>query len=344
MAVGIDISPRWQRGFDWSTVDYSDDPQRGVRYVWVKVSDGGSAYDFQSNKVPMINGAKSRGIPVGGYHFSQPGDPVAQADLLANEVFRLGATGVAPMLDLEDNSTGSGLPNIPDSQKRAWAIGFCNRIVARGLRPAVYMNNALAKLLRPDTWPTSGLVVVIARYGAKPDSAAGRYDVHQFASNGTRGGVEVDLDESYTNNHLTGAFTVSDSSNIQAIYDSLVAPKLSKVPGSTKTFAAEEFGRFTNANCYDFATNQFPTLQHNVAALITAFNQLGGELSQVFTALNTRLDSIDTRLTAIETAVGATAAQTQTQTAELRVEHQKITAAAASAPLTLSQLTEGASE
>ncbi|QRP50678.1 glycoside hydrolase family 25 protein [Amycolatopsis sp. FDAARGOS 1241] len=177
----------------------------GVTFVYVKLSDGGSTPGGGRGDAEVA-GARSVGIPVGGYHFVQanPG-PAAQADILLGEVRRLDATGCVPMLDLEDNPAGSGLPNIPDSQKAAFGKAFCNRVAAQGFRPGVYLNNALAKLLRPDNWGVPGLVIWIARYGANPDAAAGRYDIHQYSSSGSIPGITaagLDLDESYTAAHL----------------------------------------------------------------------------------------------------------------------------------------------
>lgn len=203
--VGLDMHPVYQRLFNWAAVDFSDDPTRGVRFCWIKVSDGAKRYIGLLNGVEyppdaLVAGAKSRGIPVGAYHYAQTGDPVAQANVLIGEVDRLDARGVVPMLDLE-------APFTANAAARDFGIRFCTQVLARGYRPAVYMSSSFAKVLRPDQWPVAGLVIVIARYGAKPESAGspqytGRYDVHQYASNGFRGGVSVDMDDAYTNNHL----------------------------------------------------------------------------------------------------------------------------------------------
>ena len=200
MAKGIDIYSRYQTVTNWPAVKAS-----GVSYVWVKLSDGSGLPNGGRNPGDgQVTGAKAAGIPVGGYHFSQPGSAERQADIFIAEVRRLGATGLVPMLDLEDNPPKSNKANIPDSQKKAWGIAFCRQVASHGFRPGVYMNNALAKLLRPDTWGITGLAIWIARYGAKPDAAAGRYDVHQYSSAGSVPGItgSVDLNESYTTAHI----------------------------------------------------------------------------------------------------------------------------------------------
>ncbi|MFJ9783090.1 glycoside hydrolase family 25 protein [Amycolatopsis sp. NPDC101161] len=201
MTRGADVHPFYQRGLRWDQV--SD-----LAFVWVKVSDGGAPYTRAEGGVVYrpdthVAGAKSRGIPVGGYHYAQLTlGPEAQADLLLAEVRRLGATGVAPMLDLE-------APFRPDSAARAFGTAFCRRVAAAGLRPAVYMSASFAAALRPDQWDVPDLVIVIARYGARPEAPGagrypGRYDVHQYTSSGSLPGSAgaVDFDESYTGNQL----------------------------------------------------------------------------------------------------------------------------------------------
>lgn len=198
---GTDVHPVYQRGIRWDQV--SD-----INFVWVKVSDGGSPYVGTSGGVRYVPdthvaGAKSRGIPVGGYHYAELSPaPEAQADVLIGEVRRLGALGVAPMLDLE-------APFTANAAARSFGIAFCNRVLAAGLQPAVYMSASFARVLRPDQWSIPGLVIVIARYGARPEAAGsaqylGRYDVHQYQRDGALPGStgEVDFDESYTTNLL----------------------------------------------------------------------------------------------------------------------------------------------
>jgi lysozyme len=212
MALGIDIYARYQKVTDWHAVK-----GHGVGYVWVKLTDGDGRVANPGDS--LVAGAKSVGIPVGGYHFSQPGSPEGQADLLLGEVRRLGATGLVPMLDMEDNPPGSGRPNIPAGQKRDFVIRFCNRVRAAGFRPGVYMNNADARALRPDTMPVPGLVIWIARYGAKPDYG-GRYDLHQYSSSGGISGIQaqaVDLNESYTNNHFAVASKTEEDEDMSVI-------------------------------------------------------------------------------------------------------------------------------
>lgn len=194
VSEGIDIHPVYQRGIRVDLVP-------NISFVWVKVSDGGAPYSTKPDA--MVNAVKAAKRAVGGYHYAQLNPPPeTQANVLVGEVRRLGAKGVTPMLDLE-------APFTPNAFARDFGIRFCNRVAAAGFRPAVYMSSSFAKALRPDQWGIPNLVIVIARYGNKPEAAGssqylGRYDVHQYSSSGSVTGSAglVDLDRAYTNNHL----------------------------------------------------------------------------------------------------------------------------------------------
>lgn len=214
MARGIDVHCYYQKDLNWAALD-------DVGFVWVKVSDGGSAYTKTVSGVTyrpdtQVAGAKSRDLPVGGYHYAELSPaPETQADVLLAEVRRLGATGVVPMLDLE-------APFMANAAAKTFGVAFCNRVAASGFRPAVYMSASMAKTLRPDQWGIPGLVIVIARYGAKPEAAGpaqylGPYDVHQYASDGALPGSTCDLDESYTTNHLIGDSDMTFPYNTQVV-------------------------------------------------------------------------------------------------------------------------------
>lgn len=187
--LGIDIYRKFQTVTDWNSVK-----AHGVGYVWTKVTDGGGVATAGPADA-IVAGAKSAGIPVGGYHYAQLSpSPERQAEVFVAEVRRLGADGLVPMLDLE-------APFGANDAARDFGIRFCRRVAELGFRPGVYMNNAFARILRPDLWVGSP-VLWIARYGARPDY---RYDVHQYSSSGAVPGISagsVDLNESYTNNHL----------------------------------------------------------------------------------------------------------------------------------------------
>lgn len=215
MALGIDIY-RYQTVTDWKAVKNA-----GVSFVYVKATDGSGYAPVRADN--QVNGAHGVGLPVGVYHFCQPGDPVAQANVLLSEVRRLDATGLGPALDLEDNPTGTGKANIPDSQKTGWAKTFLGVVAAAGYRPVVYMSSALAKTLRPDQWGIPNLVIWIASYGpnngqrnALTGGYPGRVDIHQYTSVGHVPGItgQVDLNEALTDVEDDMPITESDAQTL----------------------------------------------------------------------------------------------------------------------------------
>lgn len=194
MSLGIDIHPYYQRDItSWSAVRGA-----GVQWVYVKASDGGSAYTKQVGGVVYrpdthVSGASSVSLPVGVYHYAQFGDPVAQANVLIREHQRLGAT-LPPMLDLE-------APFTPNATARTFAVAFLTRIAAAGYRPVLYLSSSHAKTLRPDTWGIPGLVLWIASYGVNDGTQhpltggyPGRVDIHQYTSVGRVAGINADVD------------------------------------------------------------------------------------------------------------------------------------------------------
>lgn len=185
--LGVDIY-RYQTVTDWRAF------ARSASYAWVKLTDGNGPAVVRGDK--QVNGCRSVGVPVGGYHWAQPGDPEHQASVFVGELRRLKALDLAPALDLEDEKFSL-------STARDFGVRFCRAIARSGYRPAVYMSASWAGALRPDQWGTPNLVIWLAAYGtndgARRSSAvdrhySGRYDVHQYTSNGRVPGVSGAVD------------------------------------------------------------------------------------------------------------------------------------------------------
>jgi lysozyme len=229
MALGIDLYRKYQSVTDWNAVR-----NHGVGFAWVKLTDGGGIATAGSGAA-MVDGARAAGIPVGGYHYAQLSpSPETQAEVFIREVRRTGAVGCTPMLDLE-------APFAPDAGAADFAHRFMRRVAALGFRPGIYYNNAFAKRLRADQWPENP-VVWIARYGARPDPEAGRYDIHQYSSSGTVPGViasGVDLNDSYTNAHLIGAAPTPGKDPISMLQPSQIALRQTSAPGDPLVFKGQ---------------------------------------------------------------------------------------------------------
>jgi hypothetical protein len=211
--LGVDLHPVYQRG----TNALPD-----VEYGWLKLADGAAVYHNRADALAAL--FRSRGLPFGGYEFAQPGTDGAKAfDVLWAECQRLGATGVAPAVDIE----GAGW-TLTTAAARGKA--FCARARAAGVRPAIYMGTSMLQAIRPDLWAEKP-VIWAPRYGARPEAPGagqylGHYDVHQYTSSGTLPGSAgaVDWNQAYTNAHLLGtteedmAFTQDDFTALMWTY------------------------------------------------------------------------------------------------------------------------------
>ena len=191
--LGIDIY-RYQTVTDWEAVR-----RHGVGFVYVKGTDGGSPAIVRADA--QVRGADSVSIPVGLYHYAQLSpSPEAQADVLAKEVRRLGATDLPPALDLED-------PHTPGPVARDFALRFIARMRNQGFpRVTLYANTSmLTGIGGPDIDDDLDIVIWAASYGPNdgrrhPLRYAGRVDIHQYTSVGRVPGIDgvVDLNESLT--------------------------------------------------------------------------------------------------------------------------------------------------
>jgi GH25 family lysozyme M1 (1,4-beta-N-acetylmuramidase) len=205
----VDVHPYYQRGADLS----------GVGFAWIKMADGAAVYSKTVNGVRYTADEHARrlrvaGRPFGGYEFAEPGtDGARAADVLWAECRRLGATGVAPAVDIE----GSGwTPASAQARGRA----FCARMRQKGVRPAVYMDLSMLQTCRPDLWPENP-VIWAPRYGALPQvngRYTGRYDVHQYTSSGSLPGSAgaVDFNQAYGSAHLITSQEAPDMDATQA--------------------------------------------------------------------------------------------------------------------------------
>jgi GH25 family lysozyme M1 (1,4-beta-N-acetylmuramidase) len=177
MPEGIDVYIANQTVTSWSQVRASD-----IDWCYQKVSDGSGTR--------QINPGPFAGVAQGGYHFSQPGSPVDQANLLVNRCEALGLIDLNPALDLEDNPPTSGRANIPNNQKAAFAINFGRQVLARGHGFTLYANDS--------TWQSIYNQVMsalpqtfrwVARYRTAPPITP--YDAWQYTSSGSCPGIST---------------------------------------------------------------------------------------------------------------------------------------------------------
>jgi len=111
---GIDVS-HWNGNVRWGSVDQVD-----CQFVWAKMSQGRDHYD--KSREHNLDGCRSNGIPIGGYHFPSPhigmssNDPKLEVEQFLRALGPIQPGDMLPVLDLE-----AGVKGDPD-HNRQWAL------------------------------------------------------------------------------------------------------------------------------------------------------------------------------------------------------------------------------
>ncbi|MET9262423.1 GH25 family lysozyme [Amycolatopsis sp. NPDC004079] len=191
MALIVDLYQKYNAVTHWNTL------KAAVDGAYIKYSDGNGPAQVTADA--YVSGCKNAGIPWGGYHFAEPGDPVRQADVLVSMYRRYGGQ-LLPALDLESGG-------IPLAARAGFARAFLERVHQSYSRVALYASTSWLTALRPDTWPYDWDVTWAAEYNVNDGTRhavryyGGRVDLHQYTSNGRiPGGTAGSVDLSYTDN------------------------------------------------------------------------------------------------------------------------------------------------
>ncbi len=188
MALIIDLYKKYNPVVNWTAL------RDAVDAVYIKYTDGTGSAQVPADD--YVAGCRGQGIPYGGYHFAETGDPLRQADVFVDQYRKLGGQ-LAPALDLE---TG----DIPVAQRPAFARTFLERVHQSYPRVALYASTSWLATLKPDTWPYDWDITWAAEYGVNNGQRnamrhySGRVDLHQFTSNGRNPGISGAVDLSYT--------------------------------------------------------------------------------------------------------------------------------------------------
>jgi GH25 family lysozyme M1 (1,4-beta-N-acetylmuramidase) len=190
MPVLIDLYQKYNAIADWPALS------RAVSGAYVKFSDGTCAAAVHADD--YVKSCHDNGIPFGGYHFAEPGDPIAQADCFV-ALYKKFRPLLAPALDLE---TGE----IPLGQRKAFARAFLERVHQTYGTVVLYANSSWLCTLNPDAWPYPWDLTWCAEYGTNRGlrnavrQYPGRVDLHQYTSRGHIGGAVSLVDLSWTDN------------------------------------------------------------------------------------------------------------------------------------------------
>lgn len=184
---GIDVS-EFQGNINWPRVRAS-----GVEFAFIRASYGRWTIDdtFDQNWA----GARAAGVKRGAYQFYRPSqDPIAQADVLLEEMGTLVAGDLPPVIDVEEGEGASSATIV--SGVRRWL----ERVeAAAGVRPIIYTSwgfwsglSGASALARYPLW--------VANYGVQcpevPTNTWSGYSFWQYSDRGTIPGISgpVDLD------------------------------------------------------------------------------------------------------------------------------------------------------
>lgn len=187
----IDVS-HYQGAIDWTRADPVIDG------AYVKVTEGVAAVDarWSANHA----GAAAGGRPVGGYHFADGADPVAEANHFADE-YLAAAWQLDPVLDAE-------VPAVTAAWVAAFRTQLRARLAAAG-RPTrfrLYTSYAyLTGQLTPSGWIDPGSTIWAARYAAALDWSHPRLVLWQNTSAAAVPGVLGDVDADQYMNGWTPA-------------------------------------------------------------------------------------------------------------------------------------------
>jgi GH25 family lysozyme M1 (1,4-beta-N-acetylmuramidase) len=181
---GIDVS-YWQDGIDWSAVAGD-----GVRYAFIRVSDGNTFIDprFQEN----WRGARQAGVLRGAYQFFRSNrDPIEQANILLDQMGPLQAGDLPPVIDVE-STDGQSSATVARKVK-AWVDHVKARL---GVTPIVYTGPYFWRdSVKSDAHVDSPLW--IAHYGTDcpltPEPWS-NWTFHQYSDSGRVRGIRGNVD------------------------------------------------------------------------------------------------------------------------------------------------------
>ncbi|MCR5675568.1 MAG: Ig-like domain-containing protein [Lachnospiraceae bacterium] len=197
-ALGVDVS-KWNGKINWNAVKNS-----GVSYAIIRCGYRGTSTgvlvedsSFRTN----MQGALNAGLKVGVYFYSaavNDVEAVEEASMAA--ALCSGYRLTYPIfLDVERSSSGGGRSdNIGTAARTAVIKAFCATVANSGYKAGLYANkNWMEGMI--DTPSLTNYKLWLAQYAAAPTYTRTRYDMWQYTSKGSIGGISgsVDLNVSY---------------------------------------------------------------------------------------------------------------------------------------------------
>ena len=192
--VGIDVSHH-NGTIDWQKVANDNIDFAYVRIGYRGYTEGNIQLD--STAFHNILGAKTNGIPVGLYVFSQSittDEAVEEADFVCDfaDLFQLDKS-YPVAFDMEENQVeNERIDELSTDERTSIALAFCEEVEKRGYTPVIYGNNMwlngkfdLATISKYQLW--------LADYNATP-SATYMFKFWQYTHTGSVDGIDGDVD------------------------------------------------------------------------------------------------------------------------------------------------------
>ncbi|MCS4490719.1 glycoside hydrolase family 25 protein [Corynebacterium sp. ES2794-CONJ1] len=207
---GVDVASHQHPG--GAPIAWDHVKSDGHSFAFVKASEGaGWTNDFF---VDDANAAHAAGLSVGSYHYARPsGDPIAQARHYADQITRIAAHPLPPVLDLEV-AEGKN-----PQELAAWTRDFLNEFKAQsGRQPMIYTYRYFWMHEMANTSEFSEYPLWLAAYQSKAPDPVGGWDVLDFwqrTGKGRVSGIGTDVDLNLYNGHQ-GQFEAFISGNYQA--------------------------------------------------------------------------------------------------------------------------------
>jgi lysozyme len=152
---GIDVS-HYQNPVDWAAV-----AQSGIRYCFIKATEGAATLDKQF--ASHWAGAGAAGLIRGAYHFLRPKLPAAeQADFFLSTASQIQSGDLPPVLDLE---VPDDWANIPVADRTPLALTWLQAVEEQlGVTPIVYLNRSFVTGVLKDAAALARYPIWLAHY------------------------------------------------------------------------------------------------------------------------------------------------------------------------------------
>lgn len=193
--TGIDVSV-WNGTINWSEVASS-----GISFAIVRCGYRGSSTGTlvkDSMVGTNVTGARSAGLKVGMYFFSQAVNEAEAVEEASMAVQMAKSYGISMPIFLDVESSGGRGDQISVSQRTTNIAAFCRTVQNAGFSVGVYANtNWFTEKI--NVGALTSYHIWLAQYAEEPTYTSSRYDIWQYSSTGRVNGIsgDVDLDISY---------------------------------------------------------------------------------------------------------------------------------------------------